>query len=190
MNKKVIKKKLVLKQCIRSFINRVLLVTVVLLLALIFIKKDPNNLNFIKEHIYEKSLKFAKIKDVYNRYFGKLIPIDNLLIEEKPVFNEKLNYKEASTYKDGAVLKVDDGYLVPSLGDGVVIFIGEKEDYGSSIVVEQTDGVEVFYCNVDTVNIKMYDYIEKGSSIGKVKTDKLYLVFFKDGKYLNYKEFI
>ena len=32
--------------------------------------------------------------------------------------------------------------------------------------------------------------IEKGKLIGEVKDNKLYLVFSKDGKYLNYKDYI
>ena len=68
--------------------------------------------------------------------------------------------------------------------------IGEKEDYGSTIIVEQTNGIDVFYGNININNINMYDYVKKGSLIGEVKTDKFYLVFFKDGKYLNYKDYI
>ena len=38
--------------------------------------------------------------------------------------------------------------------------------------------------------MKLYDYIEKGSLIGEAKDEKIYLVFSKEGKYLDYKKYI
>lgn len=190
MNKRIVKKKLVLKEKVKVFISKCLILIIIILVGLIAIKKNPEYKKIIKEHLYNKTIKFAEIKKYYTKYFGNFIPIDNLLVEEKPVFNEKLVYKEINTYKDGISLTVDKNYLVPCLEDGVVIFVGEKEDYGSTIIVEQTNGVDVFYGNININNINLYDYVKKGTLIGEVKTDKFYLVFFKDGKYLNYKEFI
>ena len=34
------------------------------------------------------------------------------------------------------------------------------------------------------------DYVEKGKLLGEAQDEKLYLVFQKDGSYLNYKEYI
>ena len=42
--------------------------------------------------------------------------------------------------------------------NGIVIFIGEKEGYGNTVVVEQVDGIDVYYSNVSVSNIKLYDY--------------------------------
>ena len=36
----------------------------------------------------------------------------------------------------------------------------------------------------------MYDYVNKGDFLGEVKDNILYLVFEKDGVFLNYKEYI
>ena len=128
----------------------------------------------------------------YNNCLGniRLNIIEKVIQEEKPVFNEKLTYKKHNTYKDGCVLTVDKNYMVPALESGVVVFLGEKEDYGTTIIIEQIDGIEVFYSNVDAINLKLYDYVEKGKLIGEVKKDKLYLVFSKDGKYLDYQKYI
>ena len=80
--------------------------------------------------------------------------------------------------------------MVPAIESGVVVFLGQKEEYGQTIIVEQINGVEVFYSNVEPVELKLYDYIEKGKLLGEVKGKKLYMVFSKDGKYLNYKDYI
>ena len=48
----------------------------------------------------------------------------------------------------------------------------------------------MWYGNLDNVNVNLYDYVEKGSLLGEVKDTNLYLVYQKDGKYVDYKEYI
>ena len=80
--------------------------------------------------------------------------------------------------------------MVPVLESGIVIFMGEKDGYGNTVVIEQVDGIDVYYSNISTDGIKLYDYVEKGKLLGEAQDEKLYLVFQKDGSYLNYKEYI
>lgn len=71
----------------------------------------------------------------------------------------------------------------------MVVFIGDKEYYGNTIIIESLDGIYYWYGNISNTSVKLYDYIEKGSFIGEASND-LYLVFSKDNKYLNYEEYI
>lgn len=190
MKKKTVKKRLVLKKHIRTLLMKTMFVVIIILIGLIAIKKDSNVKKIILENVYEKSFKFTKTKELYQKYFGTLIPIDKVVKEEKPVFNEKLTYKSKNAYKDGVSLTVTQNYLVPSLESGIVIFIGEKADYGKTIIVEQTNGIDVFYSNIEFVDIKLYDYIEKGELLGEAIDSKVYLVFSQEGKYLDYKNYI
>lgn len=189
-NKKTVKKKLVLKKGIRSFINRLLIVIIIFLSCLILIKSNNSFKNNLIKYVYEDSFKFTKLKAIYEKYFGKILSIDKVVPKEEAVFNEKLEYSKANVYNDGAVLTVSDNYMVPTLESGIVVFIGEKEGYGSTVIIEQVDGIDVWYSNIKANNIKMYDYIEKGSLIGEVKGKKLYMVFQKDGAFLDYKKYI
>ena len=184
------KKKLVLKKSVKKFINKCLLLLVIFLFGMILVKSNKDYKNFILENIYNKNIKFTKFKSMYQKYFGNILSIDKIVKEEKSVFNEKLNYKKASVYKDGAVLRVSNNLMVPVLESGVVVYKGKKDDYGNVIIIEQVDGVDVFYGNIKNDNINLYDYVEKGELLGEVSGNKLYLVFQKDGKYLDYKEFI
>ena len=86
---------------------------------------------------------------------------------------------------DNCRLLVDDNYLVPSIDGGLVVFIGKKDNYNNCVIVEQSDGVNVLYGNLSNINVKLYDYIDKGSLIGNCNNE-LYLVFSKDGNNLNY----
>lgn len=190
MDKKTVRKKLVLKKNIRRFLTRLMLTIIIALIGLIAIKSSPNIKKIIVKNVYEKNFNFGVAKNVYQKYFGNVLPISKVIQEEQPVFNEKLTYKSHNTYKDGCVLNVTDNYMVPAIESGVIVFLGEKEEYGQTIIIEQIDGVEVFYSNVEPVELKLYDYVEKGKLLGEVKGKKLYMVFSKDGKYLDYKDYI
>lgn len=188
--RKVIKKKLVLKKSVRSFISRVLVTIAIFLFGMILVKSDDAFKNKILDNVYNKQFKFVQLGEIYQKYFGNILSIDKVLVDEKPVFQEKLSYLKSSKYKDGVKLTVDENYMVPILESGIVIFLGEKEGYGNTVVVEQVDGIDVYYSNVSVSNIKLYDYVEKGELLGEVQDKKLYLLFQKDGKFLDYKEYI
>lgn len=188
-NKKI-KKKLVLKKSFQNFINRTLIVTILFLISLILIKSNLTFKNNVIKYVYEDSFKFTKFKSVYEKYFGKLLSIDKITHKEEKVFDEKLDYQKANVYKDGVSLTVVENYMVPTLESGIIVFMGEKEGYGNTVIIEQIDGLDVWYSNIKSNNIKMYDYIEKGNLIGEVNGKKLYMVFQKEGKYLNYKEYL
>ena len=188
-NKKVVKK-LVLKKCIKNFISRCLIVIILFLLTLILIKNNTSLKNNIIKYVYEDNFEFTKLKSIYEKYFGKILSVDKIAPTEEKVFNEKISYNKSNVYKDGVVLNIDENYMVPTLESGIVVFMGEKEGYGNTVIIEQVDGVDVWYSNINTTNIKMYDYIEKGNLLGEVKGKELYMVFQKEGKYLNYKEYL
>ena len=188
--KKVLKEKLVLKKSVRNFINQIFISTIILLIGLIVIKRDPALKVNIKKDVYENSAEFMKFKKIYDDYFGNIIPLNNMLDKEKIVFDEKLAYISDEKYKDGVKLTVEDNYLVPTLQEGIVVYIGEKENYGNTVIVEQTDGVDVFYSNLKEINVKLYDYLGQGELIGEVNNNYLYLIFQKEGNVIDYKKYI
>lgn len=189
-NNKKFKKKLVLKKSVKVFISKCLITVILFLVCLILTKENSSFKNKIIKYVYEDRFKFTELKSIYEKYFGKILSVDKVIPTEEKVFDEKLSYQKANVYKDGVLLKVDDNYLVPTLESGIVVFIGDKEGYGKTIIIEQINGIDVWYCNITYKDIKMYDYIEKGSLLGEVEDSKLYMVFQKDGKYLDYKEYI
>ena len=187
---RVLKEKLVLKKSIRRLINQTLISIIILLVGLIVIRKDVSLKEKINKKIYEDNIEFIKVKNLYDKYFGELLPISNLVSKEQPVFNEKIKYLKEEKYLEGVKLTVDNNIMIPSMKDGIVVFIGEKENYGNTIVVEQTDGVDVAYGNIDNINVKLYDYVESGTLLGQAKDNYMYLVFQKEGNNLDYKQYI
>ena len=188
--RKTVKKKLVLKKNVRNFITRVLITVIIFLIGMILVKSDSSIKNGILKQVYDTNFKFTKIKSVYEKYFGNILSVDKLAVDEKQVFQERLSYQKANSYLDGVKLKVSENYMVPVLESGIVIFMGEKDGYGNTVVIEQVDGIDVYYSNISTDGIELYDYVEKGKLLGEAQDEKLYLVFQKDGSYLDYKEYI
>lgn len=173
------------------FLTKTLLVIIITLGILIVLKNNSSLKTKFYKYVYDTHFSFATVNKLYEDAFGSPIPFKDLLNQKtSPVFNEKLYYNTANKYYDGVMLGVEKNLLVPVLESGMVIFIGEKDNYGSTVIIEQVDGIECWYGNVTNLNVKMYDYVEKGSILGNSLDDKLYLVYKKDGVSLDYQEFI
>ena len=91
---------------------------------------------------------------------------------------------------DGVKLTVSDKYLVPNQLSGLVVFIGKKDGYGNTIIIQQANGIDLWYGNIDVTNVKLYEYVEEGTLIGTTKDNILYLVYKKDGKVIDYQKYI
>ena len=187
---KRVEERLVLKRKVKIFISKFLVSIIILLVGLITIKKDNNMKKIIKENVYEKNIPFIKIKQKYEKYFGNLLSMEKITNKTTPVLSEKINYIKEEKYDQGVKLEVPDNYSIPNLESGVIIYIGEKEKLGNTIIIEQTDGVDTMYANIKTTDKQIYDYVEKGEILGIVNDNKLYLSFQQDGKYLDYKKYI
>ncbi len=176
------------KNYLKGLLIRTMVVIVLFLSIAIFYKSNTDFKNIIDKYIYSDSISFTKIKKFYNKYLGGVLP---KIKEENTslVFNEKINYISKEKYYDGVHLEVESNYLVPSLEEGMVVFIGYKEHYGNTIIIESLDGIYYWYGNISNTSLKLYDYIEKNTFIGETSND-LYLVFSKDDNYLDYEEFI
>lgn len=179
---------------IRSFIKKglikCLICAVLFLGGAIYCKYNGSFKDWILDNVYTKNLSFASINNFYNKYLGGIMPFDNIVQDTTPVFNEELDYKEKSKYLDGVKLTVDYEYLVPVLDTGIVVYIGEKEGYGNVIIIQNMQGIDTWYGNIESSSVALYDYIEKGDLLGKVKDNTLYLVYSENNEILNYEDYI
>ena len=79
--------------------------------------------------------------------------------------------------------------LINNLTSGIVVYSGEKEGYGNTVIVQSVDGADIWYGNITNVSVKLYDYVEKDKLIGEVNGDKLYLVIKKDNNFIKYEDY-
>ena len=169
------------------FISKCLITIIITLVALILMKGSSRFKQNFYKYVYETNISFAKVSNLYNKYFGNVISIPTY--KEQTVFSEKINYTDANQYYDGVKLSIDKNYLVPAQESGLVVFIGEKENYGNVVIIEQVNGIDMWYGNISNTSVKLYDYVEKGKVLGEAN-DTLYLVYKKDGNILNYEDYI
>lgn len=173
-----------------TFVNQFCITIILTLLTLIILKSNSKLKQDFYKHVYEDNFSFSKVNELYKKYFGSSIPFKDFFVSSTPVFNEKLTYTEASTYMDGVKLTVDDKYLVPNQLSGLVVFIGLKEGYGNTVIIQQANGIDLWYGNIEEVSVELYDYVEQGDLIGTTEDTNLYLVYKKDGEVLNYEDYI
>ena len=173
---------------ISNFISKVLITLIIVLVVLIGSRKSTSFKTTVYKNVYDNTISFAYLNTLYNKYFGNILPV-KLDVGITPVFNETLKYKSKESYLDGVMLEVDQNYLVPSINNGLVIFVGEKDNLGNTVIILGDTGIEVWYSNISN-NVKLYDYVDKGTYIGDTIDDKLYLTFKQNGDVLNYEEYI
>ena len=172
---------------ITSFFFRTLITIILSLLVLIGMKGNSHFKELVYQNVYEKSFPFLKVGVWYQNLFGSPFPFEKYM-KTKATFQETLTYQKKENYLEGVKLTIEDTYPIPVLQDGLVVFVGEKEDYGKVVIVEQLDGVDCWYGNLSSSTVKLYDYVEAGSLLG-VAEKNLYLVYKKDGVALPYEEY-
>ena len=170
------------------FFIKLLISIIITLVILILIKSSTNFKNDFYKYIYSNNISFTKLKQVYNKYIGNSDIFDKV-VKTETVFNEKLTYNSQEKYLDGVKLSIDSNYLVPINESGIVVFIGEKEGYGNTVIIQRIDGIDEWYGNIENVNVKLYDYVKEGELLGEANNN-LYLVYKKDGNILNYEEYL
>jgi stage IV sporulation protein FA len=174
---------------IRHLITRVLISIIIFISIGIIIKIDIRNKDYINKYIYNDSIKFTKINNWYQNKFGKLIP--------KNTINTELVFKNDNIYKNNYE-KYYDGIKINDLKDnpvsilygGIVVYIGNKDNYNNTVIIQGNDGIDYLYGNIENINVNLYDYLDKDTIIGNAKDDYIYLVLEKEGKYLNYEEYL
>lgn len=157
---------------------------ILFLLISVFVNYSNKNLLTFKKYAYDQNFKFTKITKLYNKYFGKVLKE----VKETPVSAAKITYQESSSYKGGA--KLTEVSAIYPYKSGIVVFIGDKEEYGKTIIIQGMDGVDYWYSNVSDINVKLYDYVSSNTIIANAQDNILYVLFMRDGKALNYEEYI
>ncbi len=170
---------------LNGLVKRTMICFVFVLLVLAISLMSETGRSYIKKYLLETNFEFSKINTLYNKYIGKLTDENTEVVSG----NQLLEYTSKEKYNDGVKLTVSENYNVNLLESGIVVYIGEKEGYGNTIIVQQSNGIDAWYGNIENVDVKIYDYIEKGTIIGNANKT-LYLVFQKNGEILNYEDYI
>ncbi|TCP32242.1 stage IV sporulation protein FA [Scopulibacillus darangshiensis] len=147
--------------------------------------------------------KFARVSNWYEDIFGK--PMAFLPViggkEDKAAEKEKKGadfaapvsgrVQEFSKAKKGVMVRTAANSSVTAVQDGLVTFVGKKDETGETVVIQHSDGTESWYGKLSEVNVKNYDFVKKGQKIGKVsdaekgKSGSFYFALKEDKKFID-----
>ncbi|MDE5540011.1 MAG: M23 family metallopeptidase [Bacilli bacterium] len=174
---------------LRGLISRVLITIIFVLTSMIFVNASSKNKELYKKYVFEDSLQFTKISNIYKSLFGEVnIGFKNQK-DDTAVFASGIKYTDIGKYKNSSKLTVGTSSVVNVITSGIVVFIGDKDDFGNTIIIQGNDGVDIWYSNITDTDITVYDYVEKGNIIGTANTDDIYITISRDGEYLSYEEY-
>lgn len=159
-----------------------MLFVISLIICLILFKTNPTLKEEINKKLFKNYFDFAKVNEIYNKYLGDIVPS-----KIQTVSKEKEDI-EISDYKDGAKVKTQNN-IVNAKQSGIVIFAGEKENYGKTVIVQGEDKIEVWYGNLENISVSLYDYIKEGEIIANSINSNYYIAFQKEGEFLDYKKY-
>lgn len=171
---------------INKYLTRFMLAIIFFLASIIFTNLSDTNLLLYKEYVLTESLPFTKFKGWYEELFGEVLPKSDTT---QTVMSGKLVYKEIAEFNEGERLTVTNKSLVNALASGVVVFSGEKEGYGNTVIIQGIDGADIWYGNLENVSVTLYDYIESGTVLGNTTDEYLYLVIKKDNEFIKYEDY-
>lgn len=139
--------------------------------------------NKVIHYAMTEDMNFAKVSDWYEKSFGEPLAIfpskdqptadvstkdkDNFAV---PVSGGITVTKGFSDTKQGVLIETKKDAKVDAIESGFVVSVGNKEGIGKTVVIRHSDGAESWYGELDTVNVKPYDWVKKEQNIGTVTT--------------------
>ena len=171
----------------KGLISRSLIAVIFVLGSIIFTNISDKNKELYQKYVLEDSLEFTKINELYQSVFGS-VDITKKNNDSEVVFGS-ITYTNVEPFKNGVKLTVGMNEVVNVITSGIVVFIGDKDDLGNTIIIQGNDGVDIWYSNITDSDIKVYDYVEAGSILGTSNSDDIYLTICKDGEFMSYEEY-
>ena len=172
---------------ISRMFSKILISIILVLASLIYTNKSDKNYALFKDKVIDSNIRLAKLRNKYEKLFGKVLPKQEEKV--KQVFKEDQPSKKIEPYLDGEKIIYETVSNISAIQSGMVVFIGEKENLGNTIIIQGVDDTDIWYSNIKNSNLKLYDYVEKDKIIGEVDNE-LYLNIIKDKKHLKYEEYI
>ena len=173
---------------IKGLISRTLIAVIFVLGSIIFTNISAKNKELYQKYVLEDSLEFTKINELYQSLFGS-VDITKKDNDSEVVFGN-ITYTNIEPFKNGSKLTIGMNEVVNVITSGIVVFIGEKDDLGNTIIVQGNDGVDIWYSNITDTDIKVYDYLESGNILGTSNSDDIYITISKDGEFISYEEYM
>ena len=155
---------------IKALLSKLFTIVIFSMLVVAISNYSDNFRSFLINDVFNKTMDFSKINKLVNN-------VTNVFKSEEvaPVMKEN---ESCEKYLNG-IKCINTGNVIVKDG-GIVTFIGEKEGYNNTVIIQQSDGYYAWYGNIKE-SVKLYDYLESGSILG-VSENEYYYVLLKDDK--------
>lgn len=162
-----------------------LLAIIFLLSSLILTNLSSDFKSKYQKEVLEKNLDFPYLNKLYKKYIGEDKKEEDTLVAN--VTNNNNSYEKVG---DATKFLVNRESPINSLEGGIIVFIGDKDNLGNTVIIQGNDGVDIWYSNIDVTEYSLYDYISKGAIIGVSQSDNYLITIKKDDKTINYEDYI
>ncbi len=183
---KYYKKKMRRNKCYsndKSWISKLMLSIIIVLLCLIVTNFDNDLRTKFKSEVLDSNINFSYFNKLYKKYIGGNNLEDDMVVAnvvEDTLYEEvDGSYKFTSSTDEGVEVKVS----------GIIVYVGDKDNLGNTVIVQGNDGVDIWYSNIELLGYSLYDYVSSGEILGNSSTDKYILTIVKDGEKLKYEEY-
>ncbi len=169
------------------WISKLLISIIVILSSLIITNLNNDLKDIFKRNVLENNISFSNLNKLYQKYIGGFIKDDNneVLVANDDKLNENTIKEENGSY----VIEVDKDYPINFMASGIIVYIGDKDELGNTVIVQGNDGVDLWYSNIFISDYSLYDYVKKGEILGTTNSEYLRLTIMKDGTKLSYDEY-
>ena len=165
---------------LKKALNKLFTIVIFSMLVIIISNYSPKFKSFIVDKVLNSTIDFSFVNKIINKTTNVFSN------KNQEVVNVSKEITESEKYKDGVKYIIGKDEEIKVRESGIVTFIGEKDGYNNTIIVQQSNGYYAWYGNVKE-SIKIYDYVEKGSVIG-TSSNEYYYVLLKDDKPININE--
>ncbi|WEG14055.1 M23 family metallopeptidase [Pullulanibacillus sp. KACC 23026] len=146
---------------------------------------------------------FAGVSSWYQQTFGQplaLLPLGKKgqSVQQTATNVNKANFVEPvsgqvtqtfSQSQKGVTVQTASNSPVEAIDSGYVLSISDDKKTGKTVVIQHTNGDQSIYGELQSVNIKVYDFVKKGQKIGQVSKEKnegvFYFAYKKGNKYVD-----
>ncbi len=88
--------------------------------------------------------------------------------------------EDRAVFSNGVGLAASAGTPVQAVGDGIVAFVGDQENFGQVVVINHAQGLQTRYAQLSNVTLQVGQSVRQGTPIGEVRSlnqDSAYLYF-------------
>lgn len=178
-------KKHKLKACHNDkiWVTKLLLSIIVVLVCLIACNFSNELRDSFKKEVLEDNMKFNEFNKLYKKFMsgtGESQVVSNNVVDTDSMEEVDGRYK----------FNYGIDYQVEVLKPGIIVYVGDKDDLGNTVIVQGNDGVDIWYSNVILKEYSLYDYVSCGDILGISNDIYVTVSIYEDGELLKYEEYI